>query len=391
MAQRRGRHNGTEPLLIDRAAAAEIPPEAEIAAWARDKRVFISSVMSELQAERQVVADTVRGIGARPVLFEELGGRDADPENAYLGDLETCAIYVGLLGRRYGRPLPTRFSATHAEYRHAESWGLRVALWTTDSDEREGPQQSFFEEVRIFHVVPPFSSPDDLRRQIEDRLRSIAAEDLAPWVKLGNIIFRAREVAYQSEQVDVQARVQSDEVAHALEELSPGAYGTSDTLRFTWSGRSRNVRVKSVAVKTTAARSRMISLALETVGQDADSLMEMSFNGMTPDDLTEVAVRAALFKEKNPSSNQHMEFMTEMADPFESLRNAKVPDEIIRPLAELLLVDELVGSGRASRIHHFRLGASITDSRQLEFSWDPPKRYTGEKRSRREIRGRVSL
>ena len=38
------------------------------------------------------------------------------------------------------------------------------------------------------------SSPDDLRAQIEERLRSVAAEDLAP-CKLGNIVFRASEVA----------------------------------------------------------------------------------------------------------------------------------------------------------------------------------------------------
>ena len=55
--------------------------------------------------------------------------------------------------------------------------------------------------------------------------------------------------------------------------------------------------------------------------------------------------------------------MTEMSDPLEPLRAAHVPDEIVRPLAELLIVDELVGSGRAERVTTFKLGASVGGSR----------------------------
>jgi hypothetical protein len=43
----------SEPLLIDRAAAAELPSDEAIREWAREKRAFISSVMTELPKERQ--------------------------------------------------------------------------------------------------------------------------------------------------------------------------------------------------------------------------------------------------------------------------------------------------------------------------------------------------
>ena len=89
------------------------------------KRVFISSVMAELGEERAAAANGVRSLGAKPVMFEEFGGRDADPLDAYLGEVETSQICVGILGQSYGRPLPTRFSATHTEFRHAEQQGLR--------------------------------------------------------------------------------------------------------------------------------------------------------------------------------------------------------------------------------------------------------------------------
>src|SRR5262245_29248143 len=122
----RNRTETEEPLLIDRAAAAEIPSQDAVREWAHGRRAFISSAMNELPDERRAAADAVRAVGGTPVMFEQFGGRDADPEDAYLAEVETSDIYVGILGRRYGKPLASRFSATHAEYLHAEKHGLRI-------------------------------------------------------------------------------------------------------------------------------------------------------------------------------------------------------------------------------------------------------------------------
>lgn len=132
---------------------------------AREKRAFVSSVMAELAAERQAAAARVRGVGLRAFIFEEFGGRDADPEEAYLAEVEGSDIYVGILGKRYGKPLKSRFSATHAEYLHAEKHALRMAVWTALVPDREGHEQSFLDEVLTFHVVPSFRTADDLQRQ----------------------------------------------------------------------------------------------------------------------------------------------------------------------------------------------------------------------------------
>ena len=98
------------------------------------------------------------------------------PEEAYLAEVESSDIYIGVLGKRYGRPLKTRFSATHTEYLHAEKNALRIAMWTAAGSGREGHEQSFLDEARIFHVVPQFSTPDDFQRQVAARLLAIAAE-----------------------------------------------------------------------------------------------------------------------------------------------------------------------------------------------------------------------
>ena len=380
-----------EALIIDRAGAAEIPSLEAVREWGHGKRAFVSSVMAELPNERQAAATASRALNVTPVMFELFGGRDADPEDAHLGEVESSDIYIGILGRRYGKPLPSRYSATHGEYLHAEKSGLRIAAWCMRVEDREGHEQSFLDEIRTFHVVPEATSPEDLRAQVEDRLKAIAAEDLAPWCKLGNIVFRAAEVSDSGREIHVKARVRSDEVAHALEALRPERIGSSGDARFTWAGRSRFVRVAAIKSTTTSARAKVFAMTLEARDEQRDHLLEVSVSGYSADDLTEAALRSVLFGERHPLADQHMSFLAEMRDPLAALRAAGVADEITRPLAELLIADELIGSGRAARLTAFTLGASIRGARRLAIGWEPPRRYSNERSTARAIEGHVRL
>jgi Domain of unknown function (DUF4062) len=383
--------NQSEPLLVDRAAAAEIPSADSVREWARDKCAFVSSVMSELAEERQATAAGVREVGLRAVLFEEFGGRDADPEQAYLAEVEGSDIYIGIMGRRYGKPLKTRFSATHAEYLHAEKHALRIAVWTSAAADREGHEQSFLDEIRTFHVVPEFRTVDDLRRQVEERMREIAAEDLAPWCKLGRAVFRGVEVEDRGNAINVTARVRDNSVAQALEAARGDRWNRGTKVQFTWSGRSKYVKVADVHVTTTSAKSRMFRLNLEVEEAPSESFRDVSFGGKTPHDLTEIALRTVLFGEPNPIADKHMGFMTEIDDPLQPLRDSPVSEEIIRPLSELLVTDLLVGSRRASLIRTFRLGVAVRGRRSLALAWETPKRYSNEPVTLRSISGEVTL
>ena len=115
-------------LLIDRAAAAERRGPEAVADWAAQQRVFVSSVIEGYSDRREAAVAAIEKIGATAVRFERFGGRDSDPNQAYLDEVRSSDIYVGLLGARYGRPLPSRFSATHEEYRDAEKQGLRLSV-----------------------------------------------------------------------------------------------------------------------------------------------------------------------------------------------------------------------------------------------------------------------
>lgn len=169
----------SERLLIDHAAAAERPSAAAVAEWAGDQRGFVSRVIVGNESFRAAAADAVEELGAEPVLFERFGGRDGDPNAAYLNEVRSCDIYIGLLGEKYGTLLPSRFSATHEEYREAERSGLRLSVWAQGGVDREGHQHSFLDEVRQFNVTGHYTTPTNLKAGLTSRLRAIAAEDLS--------------------------------------------------------------------------------------------------------------------------------------------------------------------------------------------------------------------
>ena len=64
-------------------------------------RVFVSSTLKELAAERGVVRAAIERMGMAPVMFE-LGARPHPPRNLYRAYLEQSDIFLGIYGERYG-------------------------------------------------------------------------------------------------------------------------------------------------------------------------------------------------------------------------------------------------------------------------------------------------
>ncbi len=120
-------------------------------------------------------------------------------------------------------------------------------------------------------------------------------------------------------------------------------------------------------------------------------MLDVSLGKKTPDDLTEIAIRVALLDEQNPLSEQQMDFMADLGDPLAPLRKQKIPDEILRAIAQLLLAEALVGSGRIARITKFRLGADVAGKRRLELGWETPRRYSNAKPQQRQVSGSLRI
>jgi hypothetical protein len=381
-------------LVVDRGAANEPLAEDEFRAWARDQRVFVSSAMDELREERRAVADRVETLGSEPVLFERFGGRDDDPEAAYTHEVATSSIYIGILGRRYGRQLPTRYSATHSEYLSAEEMGLRIAVWAKGVEDREGHEQSFLDEIRTFHTTGAFGTSEELAGEVERRLRRIAAEDLAPWVKLGHVIFRARRVTESGGRLEVQARIRDAHVLAEIEGMRPDQWGRGYEGLFSYTGRTRQCQLEELAVTTTAGKGAEVNIRLvaSEVPQDPLSAVSLSEGGRTysPQDLTDMGLRGAVFGESIPLGGLS-DHMARMPNPLEPLAELHLSEEVIRPVAHLLLTESLVGARRASRVTRFRLGPAVAGRRRLELAWQAPRHYQNVEPEKRHIEGSASL
>jgi len=250
------------PVLIDTAATAGRIATTDLTGWASDQRVFISSVMAELTIERRAIATAITRLGAEPVWFEDFGGRDDDAQAAYLAEVASSSIYLGILSRTYGRLLPSRLSATHQEYREAEARGLRISVWVHSNEDFQGDQLAFVEEVRQFHTTGSYATPDDLAANVTNRFTRIAAEDLSPWCKLGDAIFRAHTIADTGKALTVQATVTDAAALAALEALRPGSWSGGRDTRLTYAGRSHGVRVTAITTKTTSSRGTGLEITL---------------------------------------------------------------------------------------------------------------------------------
>lgn len=79
-------------------------------------RVFVSSALGELAAERQAVRDAVTQLRLVPVLFE-LGARPHPPRPVYRAYLAQSQVFVGIYWQSYGWVAPgEQISGLEDEY-----------------------------------------------------------------------------------------------------------------------------------------------------------------------------------------------------------------------------------------------------------------------------------
>lgn len=382
------RREEPERLLVD-LSPAPAPDEESVRAWAAGQSVFISGVIGGMEAERKAAAQGASRVGARAVLFEDFGGMDDDAEDAYLANVAASDVYLGVLGVRYGRPLKSGYSATHAEYNEAVRRGLRISVWAPPAG-LDGPQRDFLDAIRVFHTTGSYASPDDLAARVDRRLRAVAAESLSPWVKVGKAVFRATTVVDDGTTVTVKARIRDNTVSASLEARRPStSYGRGADTRITWPGGTAQVRITAVEVEVGAGRARNVTVTATRIADENSSRLDMAVEGRTPEDLTELAMRVALLGEPNPLGM--MSFMVDVENPLPALERLGLPEDALAQVAELLVTEMLVG-GRG--IHHltaFRLGPKHQGRRRLLLAWMPRRRYTNVEPVERRIDGAADV
>jgi len=140
-------------------------------------RVFVSSALQELAAERRAVRDAVTSLRLVPVMFE-LGARPDPPRSVYRAYLAQSQVFVGIYWQSYGWVGPgEQVSGLEDEYRL--SAGLpRLIYVKSPAPERDPRLAQMLAGIRDDAEVSyqHFSDPAELQQQVENDLAVLLSE-----------------------------------------------------------------------------------------------------------------------------------------------------------------------------------------------------------------------
>ena len=372
-------------MIVDSTAPARRSDPDRVRQWLAQQRVFVSSAMSDTSDERESVAEVVEELGARALRFEEFG-RDADAEEAYLTEVDASTLYVGILNRDYGRPNPPDGdSATEMEYRRAREGGKRVNVYVAaDAPTREGALTRFIERVRFFVTTESYTDAADLAQRVRRRLEQLAAEALSPWIKVADCVFRADEIVDGGGTIRIRASV-DDEIAHRFETLRDDQY-RRHRLRFVARARVADGDLLHVQRTTRADGTEELVLELTNAQPPRGDAMRAGTGGYSADELVELGMRALFAGDAVPPEVGLLQFMTDTGIDLVDLRQAfDLPNEFAEAVVRLVVIEGLVGSGRARRLLSLSLGPRDALSRRIAIEWEDPRTYVNVEPMQRRI------
>src|ERR1700746_2712531 len=93
------------PLDAARRSTGALPIPVQIRTPDQRVRVFVSSTLEELAAERAAAREAITALRLTPVLFES-GARPYPPRELYRAYLAQSDVFVGLYWQRYGWVAP---------------------------------------------------------------------------------------------------------------------------------------------------------------------------------------------------------------------------------------------------------------------------------------------
>src|SRR5215467_12150650 len=140
-------------------------------------RVFVSSTLRELAAERQAVRDAVTRLRLVPVMFE-LGARPHPPRRIYRDYLAQSQVFVGIYWQSYGWVAPgEQLSGLEDEY--VLSAGLpRLIYVKSPAPDREPRLAEMLNRIKDRGDVSyrRFSDPEELQGLVQNDLAVLLSE-----------------------------------------------------------------------------------------------------------------------------------------------------------------------------------------------------------------------
>jgi hypothetical protein len=143
-------------------------------------RVFISSTMGELAAERAAARRAIARLHLVPVWYES-GARPHPPRSMYRAYLEQSQVFVGIYWQRYGWVAPgMEISGLEDEYRLAAGKPMLLYL-KRPAPEQEPRLAAMIDAIRDAGTVSyrTFATPRELERLLADDLAVLLSESFA--------------------------------------------------------------------------------------------------------------------------------------------------------------------------------------------------------------------
>ncbi len=138
-------------------------------------RVFVSSVISGFERERDVAERAARTLGHDVIRAEQYLASPVSPQQACLAGVREADVVVLLLGSSYGTPQASGLSPTHEEYREARE-RRDILAFVQKGVEYEPEQRDFISEVRQWSsglYTENFMTPTELESAITRALHRL--------------------------------------------------------------------------------------------------------------------------------------------------------------------------------------------------------------------------
>ncbi|MGM1029039.1 MAG: ATP-binding protein [Actinomycetota bacterium] len=152
-------------------------PSARIRTPDQRLRVFVSSTLRELEAERGAVRGAIERLRLAPVMFE-LGARPHPPRDLYRAYLEQSDVFVGIYAERYGWVAPGEdVSGLEDEYRLAPP-GMPRLIYLLEGAAREPRLDALIDRIRADDAASyrTYRSAAELAELVEADLATLLAE-----------------------------------------------------------------------------------------------------------------------------------------------------------------------------------------------------------------------
>lgn len=139
-------------------------------------RVFVSSVVDGFEEYREAARQGIEAAGGEPVLVnEDFPAQPDSPRNACLDAVDSCDIYLAIIGERGGWTAPSGRLVVEEEYDRARGSNLRPLVFLKNV-ERDDDAEQLVHKMSDYvtgRFRVEFDSPEQLENEVQQALELI--------------------------------------------------------------------------------------------------------------------------------------------------------------------------------------------------------------------------